>query len=69
MGSSAVLRTHKDKTGKFGRILGEFIYDKTTINQKMVDEGYAVVYNGQSKDDIQKMHLSNRKRLIKEGKI
>ena len=69
MGSSAVLRTHKDKTGKFGRILGEFIYDKTTINQKMVDEGYAVVYNGQSKDDIQKMHLSNRKRLINEGKL
>ena len=69
VGSMAVLRTHKDKTGKFGRILGEFIYDKTTINQKMVDEGYAVVYNGQSKDDIQKMHLANRKRLIKEGKL
>jgi len=69
VGSSAVLRTHRDKTGKFGRILGEIVWGSSTINQKMIDEGYAVVYNGQSKDDIQKMHLNNRKKLIAEGKL
>ena len=49
----ALLRTHKDKTGKFGPILGELVWEKTTINKKMVDEHYAVLYNGQSKDAIE----------------
>jgi len=69
VGSMAVLRTHKDKTGKFGRILGELVWEKTTINKKMVDEHYAVLYNGQSKDNIEKQHLKNRKRLLEAGKI
>ena len=69
VGSMAVLRTHKDKTGKFGRILGELVWEKTTINKKMVDEHYAVLYNGQSKDAIEKQHLKNRKRLLEAGKI
>ena len=36
-GSSQVLRTRLDKKGKFGRILGEFVIDKTTINDLLVD--------------------------------
>ena len=69
IGSTAMLRTHKDKTGKFGRILGELIWENTTINKKMVDEYYAVLYNGQSKDAITSQHLENRKRLFEAGKI
>ncbi len=69
VGSMAVLRTHKDKTGKFGRILGELVWEKTTINKKMVDEHYAVIYNGQSKDAIESQHLKNRKRLLEAGKL
>ncbi len=69
VGSMAILRTHKDKTGKFGRILGELIWKNTTINKIMVDEHYAVLYNGQSKEDIEEQHLENRKRLIEAGKI
>ena len=68
-GSMAVLRTHKDATGKFGRILGELVWENTTINKIMVDEHYAVLYNGQSKEDIEEQHLENRKRLIEAGKI
>ena len=68
-GSTAILRTHKDKTGKFGRILGELVWKDTTINKIMVDESYAVLYNGQSKDAIQKQHLDNRKRLIEAEKV
>jgi len=69
VGSTAILRTHKDKTGKFGRILGELVWKDTTINKIMVDESYAVLYNGQSKDAIQKQHLDNRKRLIEAEKV
>lgn len=69
VGSTAILRTHKDKTGKFGRILGELVWENTTINKIMVDEHYAVLYNGQSKDAITDQHLKNRKRLLEAGKI
>ena len=68
VGSTQTLKTFKDGTGKFGRILGDFIIegDKTLI-EKMIDEGIGVAYHGQSKDDIQEQHLINRKRLIDEG--
>ena len=80
VGSEQVLKTEidrsgEDKKGKFGRILGDFfVYDKKTKSPKrlteiMVREGYAVVYTGQNKEEIQEAHLKNRKRLIKEGKI
>lgn len=69
VGSMAILRTHKDATGKFGRILGELVWEDSTINKIMVDEHYAVLYNGQSKEDIEEQHLENRKRLIEAGKI
>tara|TARA_R110002153_G_scaffold27498_8_gene85407 strand:+ start:87 stop:488 length:402 start_codon:yes stop_codon:yes gene_type:complete len=56
------IKTRLDKRGKFGRILGEFIRpDDRNINEDMVDEFHAVEYYGQSKDDIKKSHLLNRK--------
>ena len=67
-----VLRTTTyDAKGKFGRILGE-IYnlfgaepmtvDRPTIsaNKYLVENHHAVVYHGQSKDDIKEEHLKNR---------
>jgi len=65
VGSNAILITHKDATGKFGRILGELKYNNTTINKKMITEGYAVAYHGQAKEDVQAQHLKNRKKLDK----
>ena len=65
VGSDAILITHKDATGKFGRILGELKYNNTTINKKMITEGYAVAYHGQSKEDVESEHLKNRKKLDK----
>ena len=65
--SMQTLRTQKDKAGKFGRILGEFvIYDsfkdrQTTLNEWMIEQHLAVAYHGQSKDDIENEHLENRK--------
>lgn len=62
-----VLKTKKDKTGKFGRILGELWrttnYADRSINQYLIDKHHAVEYLGQSKDNIAEQHLQNRKYL------
>ena len=59
----------EDMKGKFGRILGDFYVgnDKKLLTEVMIDEGHAVPYHGQSKDDIHEMHLSNRERLVAKG--
>ena len=41
-----VIKTTLDKKGKFGRVLGEIFVDGVNINQQMITEGHAVVYNG-----------------------
>jgi len=64
-----VIRTRKDKKGKFGRILGEMIVDDTNINELMIEEYHAVKYHGQSKDDIEAEHLVNRQKLIERGEF
>ena len=69
VGSMQTLVTMKDKAGKFGRILGQFlIYDKKTdsrmtINDWMIREHHAVEYFGQSKAQIAEGHLMNRDKL------
>ena len=64
IGSNQVLRTRLDDSrGKFGRILGEFVMEDSTLNKLLVATNNAVPYSGQSKEDIQAAHLENR-RLI-----
>ena len=65
--SSITLRTHLDKKGKYGRILGEIIVDGVNINQLMIAEHMAVEYHGQSKTDIHKEHMFNRQELTRAG--
>ena len=68
-GSKQVLRTHKDKVGKYGRVLGEFVmYDgdqdrQTTINEFMIRHRIGVEYSGKSKEEIKQQQLDNRKYL------
>lgn len=75
LGKTAILKTQvnkdgEDMKGKFGRILGDFIAeDGQMITEIMIEEGHAVPYHGQSKDDIQELHMANRERLIKEGTV
>ena len=60
----------EDMKGKFGRVLGDFISDNgRLVTNIMIEEGHAVAYHGQSKDDIQDAHLKNRKKLLAEGII
>jgi hypothetical protein len=75
VGSSQVLMTKKDKSGKFGRVLGDFkIYDgqedrEMGIVEYMIKHNIGVEYNGQSKQQIQEHHLQNRQYLKSQGVI
>ena len=75
LGKSAILKTQVDKSGedmkgKFGRILGDFsCEDGASVARLLIDEGHAVHYRGQSKDDVQDQHMKNRERLIAEGVV
>ena len=59
-----ILKTHKDATGKFGRILGELWrttdYADKSINDYMVEKHHAAAYMGQSKTHIEEQHIKNR---------
>ena len=44
-----VIKTHKDKKGKFGRLLGELVNpdnEDQNANKMLLEEGHAVEYNG-----------------------
>ena len=66
LGSTRILTTVQDKTGKYGRILGKFkAYDRdldawVNMNQWMIVKHLAVEYHGQSKEDIAESHIKNR---------
>ena len=66
-GSCIALRTHLDKKGKYGRILGEIIVDGVNINQLMIEEYMAVEYDGRSKEELQLEHQVNRMNLKRKG--
>ena len=74
LSKTAILRTQiskkgEDMKGKFGRILGDFEVGERMVTEIMIEEGHAVPYMGQSKDDVQDAHMANRKRLIEEGVV
>ena len=62
------IQTKLDKKGKFGRVLGVIVADDVDLNQAMIDNYLAVAYTGQSKDDIESEHLSNKQKLLELGK-
>tara|TARA_R110000823_G_scaffold5651_7_gene22334 strand:+ start:110 stop:535 length:426 start_codon:yes stop_codon:yes gene_type:complete len=64
-----ISRSGEDKKGKFGRILGDFEVGDRMVTEIMMEEGQAVPYMGQSKEDVQEAHLANRTRLINEGVV
>lgn len=67
-GTKVILRSKlKDSKGKYGRVLGEVIVDDININELMIKRYLAVKYYGQSKQDVETEHLSNRKKLIELG--
>ena len=75
LGKKSILKTQinkkgEDMKGKFGRVLGDFVTDSCKmVTEIMIKEGHCVPYFGGSKEDVEKQHMKNRKRLIKEGKV
>ena len=75
LGTTPILKTQvgkggEDMKGKFGRILGDFLTeDGKKCGELLVKEGHAVKYMGGAKEDVEKQHLKNRERLLKEGKV
>lgn len=59
----------EDMKGKFGRILGDFIVGDKMVTEIMIEEGHAVKYFGQNKADVERGHISNRHKLMNEGKV
>lgn len=69
IGSQQIIKTEKDKTGKFGRILGDFLIDGKRLTHLMVEANHAVVYNGENKDEVLEAHLLNRSKLLESGEV
>ena len=68
--SWVTIETHVgDEKGKFGRILANIWLEETNVNQWLVDNKYAVAYFGQSKDDIEQAHMTNRKILQERNEV
>ena len=72
-GKKIVLKTKiKDAKGKFGRVIAEVWAEfeegsLRNVNELMVKEAYAVVYNAGNKTLIEEAHLVNRAILIEKG--
>ena len=68
---SYILLESKDR-GKFGRILGILYHldnKEISINDQMIQEGYAVPYTGGNKAELEALHLANKQILISRGLI
>ena len=65
----STIRLRSKERGKFGRILGVIYKDDDTIsiNQTMIEEGFAVPYTGGNKDKLDALHEANKQKLIEKG--
>ena len=63
----------RDSVGKYGRALGELwvLEDNnwTNVNKWMCENGYAVPYIGQNKNDVKEHHMLHRKMLAERGEL
>ena len=72
VGSWQIIETQRSDNNddKFGRILAIFVLeDGTSLNQWMIDNNYAVLYQGENKELVQEMHQYNKTKLIERGEL
>jgi len=55
--------------GKYGRIVGTVYKNGDNINHYMIDNNYAVSYNGGAKSNLKVLHLENRQVLHHRGEL
>jgi micrococcal nuclease len=66
-----VVRTVIDgRQDKYGRILGEITVDdeEVSLNDQLIENRYAVSYEGQNKSSVAAQHINNYKYLVENGK-
>ena len=51
LNKNVIIHTHKDKTGKYGRLLASVIIDDVDLAQLLLDKGYAKAYHGEKKEE------------------
>ena len=69
-GSECIVRTRRDKAGKYGRTMGDFVMtDGRLYTEVMVETHHAVPYEGQEKADVEAAHLVNREILWEIGEV
>ena len=69
-GSECIVRTRRDKAGKYGRTMGDFVMtDGRLYTEVMVETHHAVTYEGQAKADVEAAHLVNREILWESGEV
>lgn len=70
VGSRILLQTDFSDADKFGRILGTVINEQGVyVNEHMLENNYAVPYEGQSKTLIKSAHEANWKILVERGEV
>lgn len=69
IGSTQIIKTQKDKTGKFGRVLGDFIIEDKLLTEHMIENYHAVPYHGENKDAVNEAHMLNRLKLLESGSV
>ena len=71
LGEKAILRTQKPGKSdeKFGRILGDFVIGEKTAAGMLVEEGHAVPYFGDAKQNVQDEHAINREKILNLGLV
>lgn len=67
-GDKVTVKTRLDK-GKFGRILGIVNSEGINVNDFLIENHYAVVYKGQSKEKVQEAHKANYEILRSKGEL
>ena len=69
-GSECIVRTRRDKAGKYGRTMGDFVMTYGRLyTEVMVETHHAVPYEGQAKADVEAAHLVNREILWESGEV
>lgn len=68
-GDIIVTTEYDNEKGKYGRILGTIWVDGVNINHQMITENVAVAYTGGNKEELENMHLENRRILTEKGLV
>lgn len=59
LGKDVVIKTKKDKTGKYGRLLANISIDGNDLGAILLDHGFAKEYFGGTKEEWSKEDLDN----------